>query len=271
MSLTTSLAASTATRQLLSFTTPFSEPEDCQVDERRTLTQVVGGTTSTLRYLISDPALPDFASCQPSGWDSIIPESRFSFSPAVCPSGWETFEIGTTTREQDDEIVTTAWCCSRYIPPPPHTHPDRILPFTYSDFNLYRSDDYPLTAPGFSKPCEGQTSIPAPPGSAPIPYLHHPWHITWHASDASASLLTPAPTTLTAGETIAYLEENWADNVVTYTNTHTGTDTHQTNDGLTGLGVAMGLGLGLGLGGGLLLIGVCIWFCRCRGTTDVDP
>ncbi|KAL3451402.1 hypothetical protein BJX65DRAFT_303984 [Aspergillus insuetus] len=252
MSLTTSLAASTATQQLLSFTTPFSEPEGCHVNERSTLTEVVDGTTSTLRYLISDPALPEFTSCQPSGWDSIIPESRFSFSPAVCPSGWATFEIGTTTREEDDEIVTTAWCCS-------------------SDFNLYRSNDYPLTTPGFSKPCEGQTSIPAPPGSAPILHLHHPWHITWHASDASASLLTPAPATLTAGETIAYLEENWADNVVPYTNTHTDTQTYQTNDGLTGLGLAMGLGLGLGLGGGLLLVAVCIWSCRCRGTTDVDP
>jgi hypothetical protein len=75
------------------------------------------------------PCLPEFTSCQPSGWDSVTPESRFSFSPAVCPSGWATWEIGTTTREQDDEIVTTAWCCPRYQlshhrqTPPQHTTP----------------------------------------------------------------------------------------------------------------------------------------------------
>ncbi|KAL2847061.1 hypothetical protein BJX68DRAFT_268361 [Aspergillus pseudodeflectus] len=190
MSLTASLMAATATAtQLLSFTTPFSEPGGCHVNVQRTLTQVVSGTTSTLRYLISDPALPEFTSCQPSGWDSVIPESRFSFSPAVCPSGWAMWEIGTTTRKQDDEAVTTAWCCS-------------------SDYILYPFDDYPLTNPGFSKPCTGLSSIAAPPGSAPIDHLHHPWHITWHASDAAGSLLTLAPPTLTAaGETITYLEE----------------------------------------------------------------
>ncbi|KAJ0412959.1 hypothetical protein BJY00DRAFT_320271 [Aspergillus carlsbadensis] len=256
MSLTTSPMAVTATAaQLLLFTTPFSEPDGCHVNARRTLTQAVSGTTSTQRYLISDPALPSFTSCQPSGWNEIIPESRFSFSPAVCPSGWATWEIGTTTRAEDDEVVTTAWCCS-------------------SDYHLYPYDNYPLTTPGFSKPCTGQTSIAAPPGSAPILHLHHPWHITWHASDASGSLLTPAPPTLTAaGQTIRYLEESWADSVAASTGTGT---TDQSSDGsgpgesgLRGLGLTLGLGLGLGLGGGLLLVGVCLCFCRCRGTRSV--
>ncbi|KAL2794620.1 hypothetical protein BJX66DRAFT_303485 [Aspergillus keveii] len=180
MSLTTSLAASTATQQLLSFTTPFSEPDDCHVDERRTLTQVVDGTTSTLRYLISDPALPDFASCQPSGWDAIIPERRFSFSPAVCPSGWATFEIGTTTREQDDEVVTTAWCCSRYIRPSPHTHPDKHTfyhPLPKQRFQPLPRRRLPTHNPGLLKTLRGPNIHPRAAGlrtnPPPTPPLAH--------------------------------------------------------------------------------------------------
>lgn len=145
-----------------------------------------------------------------------------------------------------------------------------------SDYILYPFDDYPLTNPGFSKPCTGLSSIAAPPGSAPIDHLHHPWHITWHASDAAGSLLTLAPPTLTAaGETITYLEEGWADST-TFPDTHTHTtsqssESRQSDSGLRGYELVLGLGLGLGLGGGLLLISVCVCFCRCRGTTDVDP
>jgi hypothetical protein len=69
----------------------------------------------TAHIALSNSADPRFATCQPSGWAAVPPASRFSFSPAVCPSGWTAYDLGTTAAS-----VSTAYCCARfasYLPP----------------------------------------------------------------------------------------------------------------------------------------------------------
>ncbi len=106
---------------LLALPTAFVQPATCTdifstsvLTTTITYTQVEYGSTtlSTTAYeasiTVSDPADPRFAACQPPGWASVAPESRFSFSPAVCPSGWTAYDLDTVGD------VSTAFCCARY-------------------------------------------------------------------------------------------------------------------------------------------------------------
>ena len=98
--------AATATA-LLVLTTPFVQPPGC--DSHFTLTNAPTSTntrdhvTSMMSVLSSLPV----ASCYPSGWDSVISQSRFHFSPAVCPSGWTYYDMA------DLSTISTAFCCNR--------------------------------------------------------------------------------------------------------------------------------------------------------------
>jgi hypothetical protein len=69
-------------------------------------------STVTLPVIIQDTADPRFASCQPPSWASRVPESRFSFSPAVCPSDWTAYALGVAA-----DAISTAYCCSWYVSP----------------------------------------------------------------------------------------------------------------------------------------------------------
>ncbi|KAL4886871.1 hypothetical protein BJY04DRAFT_43266 [Aspergillus karnatakaensis] len=243
MSLTTLPEIRTITTPL-SLTTPFTPPDACWEFERRTRTEFISGETLLDPYLISDPALSGFTSCQPPGWASVAPESRFSFSPAVCPSAWTAWNIATT--EVSSETVTTAWCCD-------------------ARYTLYSSDEYPLES--FTKPCiksevMGMISL----------HLHLPWHISWQQSDLT--LLTPGPPSLSAEETISSwgssqtLSETPKPLPTTGISTTSYTpvssvDDSGTLDGL--LQLTLGLSLGLGLGGSIVLIALCM--CCCRGSS----
>lgn len=94
--------ASTETR-LLSLTTPFIPPQnrDCAISD---LTSISGSyvgynATSTTYIVFSDPL------------DAAVPESRFAFSPAVCPSQWNAFLIRKSSFA--GKKVTLAFCCAR--------------------------------------------------------------------------------------------------------------------------------------------------------------
>ena len=91
---------SPTTTALLALTTPFVAPPGCPVF--RTL-----GSIDAVTVLVADDP-----SCMPGGWDDIAPESRFSFNPGVCPSGWVYYNIADG--ESIDEF--TAFCCDRYVP-----------------------------------------------------------------------------------------------------------------------------------------------------------
>lgn len=109
----------TATK-LLTLTTPFVQRPDCaSIWDLTSVPSRVSGVSTSVTILVSDAADEGFASCQPSGWDSIVPANRFSFSPAVCPSGWTYYAMASTVsvadNGRDESTFSTAYCCARYI------------------------------------------------------------------------------------------------------------------------------------------------------------
>lgn len=114
--------ATTAAAALVALTTPFVQPPSCT--NLFATTSLVSSfnwndySETTVQIVFSDPANPQFASCQPSGWDNVAPESRFSFSPAVCPSGWTAYDVVASETDISStslSTVSTAYCCSRQV------------------------------------------------------------------------------------------------------------------------------------------------------------
>jgi len=97
-------------------TTPFEYVPSC-TNTPVTTTSLVSKfywaeTTTTLQVTAPDEGDDRFSSCQPPGWDSGPTESPFSFSPAVCPSGWTAYSLSTTL-----STITIAYCCDRCVSP----------------------------------------------------------------------------------------------------------------------------------------------------------
>ena len=117
MSSTSFTQPSTTTPDLLSLTTPFVQPSECE-----SYWYLTSGSTedyyhgSSFSILVSDPADKRFSSYQPSGWNNVATEDRFSFSPAVCPSDWVYYDMAeatSTTNGSIEAIYSTAYCCAR--------------------------------------------------------------------------------------------------------------------------------------------------------------
>ncbi|KAK4042048.1 hypothetical protein C8A01DRAFT_33935 [Parachaetomium inaequale] len=125
--------------------------------------------------------------------------SRFAFSPAVCPSGWTAYNLGT------DGPVSTADCCARYNYLPPTSYLTSCL------LALVRSSGYSAARPSWATGIDGlQTGTPgcfkrvtAPrasgvldtfPGPVDV-QAHNAYHVSWQASDTA--MLTPQPPAIT--------------------------------------------------------------------------
>ena len=122
--LTTSISA-TATA-LLALSTPFIQPSGCE--SHWTLTVVPSTTTqrfpvATSVFMISVLVSKPVASCYPSGWDRLVPEQRFQFRPAVCPSGWTYYDMTV----DNVQSTSSAFCCNRLIPSSLNSHVRRAL------------------------------------------------------------------------------------------------------------------------------------------------
>jgi len=115
-----------STMALLAMPTAFVQPATCSdIFSTKFLTTTITrtyhgtGDSSTLgltvykvRVLVSDPADPQFTTCQPPGWPAnVASESRFDFSPAVCPSGWTAYGLRAT------DATSHGYCCARYGSP----------------------------------------------------------------------------------------------------------------------------------------------------------
>ncbi len=104
---------------ILALPTPFAQLATCtDIFSTSVLTVTVydrytqsHSTATTATVTVSDPADPRFTTCQPPGWADVAPESRFTFSPAVCPGGWTAYSL------RSESQVSTAYCCARYLPP----------------------------------------------------------------------------------------------------------------------------------------------------------
>lgn len=108
MSLSTTEPITATSTGSIAIRTPFVQPPDCKTQWKTTTVpaSVVSGTTIMTPILISEPA----ATCYPSRWDEVTPESRLSFSPGVCPEGW----VYNAMAEDGSSAASTAFCCNRF-------------------------------------------------------------------------------------------------------------------------------------------------------------
>lgn len=103
---------------ILALTTPFDQKPECTSIWDLTSTPTwTDGSSTTLTILASDTADTRFLSCQPSGWN---PAGHFTFSPAVCPSGWTYWHMRENLcwneKASSSVVCSTAYCCNRYLP-----------------------------------------------------------------------------------------------------------------------------------------------------------
>ncbi|OBT53310.1 hypothetical protein VE04_06278, partial [Pseudogymnoascus sp. 24MN13] len=63
-----------------------------------------------------NPSNLSFTQCHPQGWDEVVPESRFHFSPAVCPDQWTAYYLKDVNVDIQTPSLsrraTTAPCCA---------------------------------------------------------------------------------------------------------------------------------------------------------------
>lgn len=191
-----SIAASATA--LLAITTPFVQPTDCNTQWKTASEslRVLDGTTLRTLLVVSEPA----ATCYPSGWDDVPPESHLSFSPGVCPEGWTYNQMG----ENGSQAATTAFCCDRFVAPicteSWESSPADFTPsgFTYA-WTAGRSRGKSQCArwgwnTGTGVDLEAQTP------SNEVTMVHEPWAVTWAGSDTTT--LTPKLPTITSSMTV---------------------------------------------------------------------
>ncbi|KAK2035411.1 hypothetical protein LX32DRAFT_688714 [Colletotrichum zoysiae] len=165
-------AANATDTSLLSITTPWVQPPDCET---------YWSTTTSWRT-VEDPAEPwvltvsaPAASCNPSGWDRFGPESRLHFSPGVCPEGW----LYHTMAERG--LSSTALCCQSGFNNAGY----------YGDVTLLGSRN--CVKYGWVTEYDSAASVQTSRHTA---IVHEAWEVTWAASDTAT--LTPKLPTLTS-------------------------------------------------------------------------
>ncbi|KFY14703.1 hypothetical protein V492_02461 [Pseudogymnoascus sp. VKM F-4246] len=195
-SITTPSTPSTNTvvqSSLLALTTPFTPPAPSCTGIFTTTNAVSSYffghhlITTTLTVVYSDPSNPSFTQCQPRGWDEVVPESRFHFSPAVCPNQWTAYYLKDVYVDLQPSLTrraTTAYCCA-------------------SGYNL---DDPGLTLQSLSsqelacvsaigvKAISSTTTASVTETLHPFPngiQIHKAYHISWDETDKPT--LSPTP------------------------------------------------------------------------------
>ncbi|KAJ0124419.1 uncharacterized protein J7T55_005757 [Diaporthe amygdali] len=178
MSLSTTEPITATSTGPIAIRTPFVQPQDCKTQWKTTTVpaSVVSGTTIMTPILISEPA----ATCYPSRWDEVTPESRLSFSPGVCPEGW----VYNAMAEDGSSAASTAFCCNSgfsYLGFPGYALVTSLVPNRCGKFARNIEDD----AEDSSDTNLGKSVM-----------VHQGWAITWAASDTAT--LTPKLPTLTS-------------------------------------------------------------------------
>ncbi len=119
---TTSPTTFGATGPRAPLTTPFTYQSGCAEIWDLTSAPITDypelGLSTVIDIALSDRAEPRFASCQPSGWENAPSASRFSLSPAVCPSGWTAYALATQPLFESNQFLgtgSTAYCCARFV------------------------------------------------------------------------------------------------------------------------------------------------------------
>lgn len=161
---------------------------------------------------VSDTLNPQFTTCQPPGWATVIPHNRLIFSPGVCPQEWTAYHLEATTARYET-TVSSAYCCSSgftlSFDYPYQTTSASLLYRINSDglpYTVYPGpiSDYPgpgcyrqvpetpgaVTSTATPTPTNAFTTTPTPTVSL---QMHLPYSIQWQASDTNHMSPRPPP------------------------------------------------------------------------------
>ncbi|KAF5718881.1 hypothetical protein FGLOB1_1455 [Fusarium globosum] len=254
---TPSSSMNTATTvERIALTTPFSPPNDCRSNWRKTSLLWTQDGTFTYPVLVSAPP----TSCYPSGWGSGEADSLFTFSPAVCPSGWDYWEM---SRSGGSPAVSTAYCCESGFTFDPFDRGGYVA----NDFftsgcgrwvqamtSMTQDDDTTTTAlSGLS----GYQDASALDGTFMV---HRAWAISWVSSERSD--LTPMPLTLTDGERVSHWKPG-----ETLPDDSRPTERFDQSQGYISTSAVWFLMIGLPIIVFLMIVGCC-WVCIRRKIRD---
>ncbi|RFN45464.1 hypothetical protein FIE12Z_10330 [Fusarium flagelliforme] len=215
-----SISVTTTAAALLALTTPFQQPTGCDSHFITTslISTYLDGDTYTVPFIVSERV----NSCYPSGWDSVVPESRLCFSPAVCPSGWTYYSM-----EENRQGASTAYCCDSgysFVP----TEVDIVSDIFSTACGSWISGNEVSVDSDYGITMTVETFV-----------VHEAWAITWMSDDTST--LTPLLPALTDNERLPI----WTPDQVTHQATHQATpdvEQERINDnGLDFLGSPLGV------------------------------
>ncbi|EXA01899.1 hypothetical protein FOWG_01614 [Fusarium oxysporum f. sp. lycopersici MN25] len=187
----------TSADERAALTTPYIPPSNCTPNWKKTSLIWTQDGTFTYPVLVSAPP----ASCYPSGWEISEAQSLFTFSPAVCPFGWDYWKMA---RSGDSPAVSTAYCCESGFTFDPYDRGGYVA----NDFFTRGCGRWVQTISDISQR-DGTTTTTL---SASSNYqdasamddtfmVHQAWEISWGSSERSD--LTPMPLTLTDGERVS--------------------------------------------------------------------
>ncbi|EGX88715.1 hypothetical protein CCM_08761 [Cordyceps militaris CM01] len=206
-------------------TTQFVPPSQCTPVQNwtpATVAVTLGDSQGNTTY--SQILLPvtnaQFSACQPSGWNHINSSYLFSFSKAVCPSGYNYNQLSDLFNNQPntETIRTTAYCCpsgfsysmfyniditgvsganclkTTTLTPAAQTTATRTSTRSASETT---TGSIALAARNATTP---STSTPGP---SVVTMFYQPWFIEWEQKDASE--LSPSPPTVS----VQYPVKTW--------------------------------------------------------------
>ncbi|OAA58693.1 hypothetical protein ISF_06476 [Cordyceps fumosorosea ARSEF 2679] len=263
-------------------TTQFVPPSQC--------TPVKNWTAATVSYTLGDsegnttyPQIlvpvtnAQYSACQPSGWNNINSSYLFSYSKAVCPSGYNYNQLSDLFNNQPntETIRTTAYCCPSgfsysmfyerdiigisggncmktitLTPTTAQTTPTT----TATDSSTARSASVSATTKSASIAARNATSSPPlTPGPSVVTMFYQPWFIEWEKKDASE--LSPSPPVVS----VQYPVKTWEPG----TEIDPSLTRKQTNpDALDkGLGQIIGIVVGCIAAAFAGISAVALWFC----------
>lgn len=115
----------TPTTSIPALTTPFIPSPSCHTVldllNTTTLSYLKNGTyftDITVPFLFSNPANTEYVQCQPTQYTP--GPQQHSYSPGVCPLGWNYLYLATAKTPLARGALTTARCCQRYDASPAH-------------------------------------------------------------------------------------------------------------------------------------------------------
>ncbi|KAB5545928.1 hypothetical protein GE09DRAFT_223619 [Coniochaeta sp. 2T2.1] len=248
---------------LIPQTTPFVQPSVCaDFFTTTTFTAAPYGNKqqqAKVHALVPNQADSRFSSCYPGGPGR---SDQYSFSPAVCPSGWTASYLGRDQhrRQEHSTYTTTAYCCPSGYSLEWQFYDTSIGTFT--SLACFQGSWQPSTTTATSS-ASGHAGVDTTSSTAqadvtPLASLdrnddyriQQPWHIAWMPSDTSS--LSPAPPEWTCTPELP----SWVPG--TAVSKGCPDDSPHDDDYLAGLGTFYGLVIGLPIGIGLLILLFCV-------------